>query len=67
NVLGSDDLRKEEQQKIKHAERLFKNIGREVSIIFQTQFEQDLIIELIKKTSTHPFEPAKPTNETTKD
>ncbi|ULJ61891.1 type III restriction-modification system endonuclease [Wielerella bovis] len=48
NVSGSDDLRQEEQQKIKHAERLFAEINRDVNVKFQTQFEGEQIVEFLR-------------------
>ncbi|MBQ9619428.1 MAG: type III restriction-modification system endonuclease, partial [Neisseriaceae bacterium] len=48
NVSASDDLRKEEEQKIKHAERLFEEISKDVNVQFKTQFENDKIINLIQ-------------------
>ena len=38
-VDGSDNLRKGEERKIKHAERLFAQISKEVKVVFKTQFE----------------------------
>lgn len=40
-------LREEEKQKIKHAEKLF---GGEVNITFSTQFQEDKIVDLLKKS-----------------
>ncbi|MCG7657499.1 type III restriction-modification system endonuclease [Wielerella bovis] len=48
NVSGSDDLRQEEQQRIKHAERLFAEINRDVNVKFQTQFEGEQIVEFLR-------------------
>lgn len=48
NVSGSDDLRQEEQQKIKHAERLFVEINRDVHVKFQTQFEGEQIVAFLR-------------------
>lgn len=49
NVSGSDDLRQEEQQKIKHAERLFAEINRDVNVKFQTQFEGEQIVAFLRE------------------
>jgi type III restriction enzyme len=49
NVISKDNLRKEENSKIKHAQRLFNNISKDVKVNFKTQFSSDKIIELIKK------------------
>lgn len=49
NVSGSDDLRQEEQQKIKHAERLFAEINRDVHVKFQTQFEGEQIVQFLRE------------------
>ncbi|WP_233141876.1 type III restriction-modification system endonuclease [Aggregatibacter actinomycetemcomitans] len=51
-VDGSDNLRKGEERKIKHAERLFAQISKEVKVVFKTQFEGDRVAELIMKTIT---------------
>ncbi len=51
-VDGSDNLRKGEERKIKHAERLFTQISKEVKVVFKTQFEGDRVAELIMKTIT---------------
>ncbi len=48
-VDGSDTLRDEEKQKIKHAEQLFQQFGDGLNIEFVSQFNQDRIVELIKK------------------
>lgn len=49
NVSDSDGLRKEEQQKIKHAERLFGEINRDVKVVFKTQFEKQKVALLLKQ------------------
>lgn len=49
NVSASDDLRQEEQQKIKHAECLFREISKDVNVQFKTQFENDTIIDLLRE------------------
>lgn len=46
DVDGEEIIRKEEQQKIKHAEQFF---GGEVKIEFRTQFKNDKIVELIRE------------------
>jgi type III restriction enzyme len=46
NVDGDDDLRSEEKQKIKHAEKFF---GRNLEIKFETQFNNDKIVNLIQE------------------
>lgn len=51
NVSDSDDLRKEEQQKIKHAEHLFAKISRDVNVKFQTQFKGEEIAHLLRAMS----------------
>ncbi|TYA32712.1 site-specific DNA-methyltransferase [Aggregatibacter actinomycetemcomitans] len=51
-VDGSDNLRKGEERKIKHAERLFAQISKEVKVVFKTQFEGDRVAGLIMKTIT---------------
>ncbi|MBN6063313.1 type III restriction-modification system endonuclease [Aggregatibacter actinomycetemcomitans] len=51
-VDGSDSLRRGEERKIKHAERLFEEISKEVKVVFKTQFEGDRVAELIMKTIT---------------
>lgn len=48
NVSDNDALRQEEQQKIKHAECLFREISKDVNVQFKTQFENDKIINLIQ-------------------
>ena len=46
NADGSEDLRNEENLKIKHAEEFF---GKDVSIKFKTQFGNDKMLNLIKE------------------
>lgn len=46
NVNGEDSLRKEEKQKIRHAEQFFKDTFK---IEFRTQFSNNKIIELINE------------------
>lgn len=41
-------LSEQEQQKIKHAELLFKNVRDDVEVIFKTQFESEKVVEIIK-------------------
>jgi len=48
-VAGSDDLRKGEARKIKHAETLFAKISENIKVVFKTQFEEDKIAELIRQ------------------
>ncbi len=50
DINGDDVLRKEEEQKIKHAEKFFKNSEIDVDIKFETQFKSDTIKDLIEKT-----------------
>ncbi|OOF55794.1 type III restriction-modification system endonuclease [Rodentibacter myodis] len=47
-VQYSDLLRKGEERKIKHAERLFSKISDNVKVVFKTQFEGDRIINIIQ-------------------
>jgi len=49
NVSGGDDLRQEEQQKIKHAQQLFADIKSETKVVFQTQFKDDQVVSLIRE------------------
>ena len=49
NVEGKDNLRKEEERKIKHAKLLFNKIDKKVKVDFKTQFADDRIYELIKQ------------------
>jgi len=46
NVNSEDNLRKEENQKIKFAEKFF---GKQIKIKFETQFSNDKIVDLINK------------------
>ena len=48
-VAGSDDLRKGEARKIKHAEALFAKISENIKVVFKTQFEEDKIAELLRQ------------------
>ena len=48
-VENSYGLRSEEQQKIKHAEFLFKQFADKLNIKFVTQFNQDKIVDLIRE------------------
>jgi hypothetical protein len=48
NVRNENDLREEEKQKIRHAEKFF---GDAVKIEFKTQFTSDKIVDLIKEIS----------------
>lgn len=48
-VAGSDDLRKGEARKIKHAETLFAKISENIKVVFKTQFEEDKIADLIRQ------------------
>ncbi len=47
-VDGSDTLRDEEKQKIKHAEQLFQQLGDGLNIQFISQFNQDKMVALIR-------------------
>jgi type III restriction enzyme len=49
NVDRKDSLREEEKRKIKHAEVLFNKISEKVKVNFKTQFEDDLVYDLIKQ------------------
>jgi len=46
DVLGNDDLRNEEKQKIKHAEQFFNN---KIKISFKTQFSNNKMVDLIRE------------------
>ncbi len=46
---GEDDLRREEERKIKHAQALFKKISKDVNVEFKTQFAGDAIYGLIRQ------------------
>lgn len=48
NVPDDQSLRSEEQQKIKHAEKLFNLVASDMKIVFKTQFEKDEIVNVIK-------------------
>jgi len=48
NVDSKDHLRKEEEQKIKHAQELFNQISKSVKVEFKTQFANDAIYDLIR-------------------
>lgn len=50
NVDGKDSLRLEEQRKIEHAQALFNQISKTFKVEFMTQFANDEIYDLIKKT-----------------
>ncbi|ENB8021012.1 TPA: type III restriction-modification system endonuclease, partial [Escherichia coli] len=49
NVDGKRELRHEEHDKIKHAQKLFEQISKSIKITFMTQFSGDKIHDLIKK------------------
>ncbi|WP_446668073.1 restriction endonuclease, partial [Klebsiella pneumoniae] len=49
-VDGKDSLRLEEQRKIEHAQVLFNQISKTFKVEFMTQFANDEIYDLIKKT-----------------
>lgn len=48
NVDGDDNLRLEEHQKIKHAEKLFNEIDLGIKVVFTEQFKQDSIRQIIE-------------------
>ncbi|HFO2881987.1 TPA: type III restriction-modification system endonuclease, partial [Escherichia coli] len=48
NVEGKESLRKEELDKIKHAQKLFEQVSKSVKVTFITQFSGDRIHDLIK-------------------
>lgn len=50
NVDGNNSLRKEEECKIEHAKELFNQISKDVKVEFKTQFADDVIYNLIKKS-----------------
>lgn len=50
NVEGKDSLRKEEERKIEHAKELFNQISKDVKVEFKTQYADDVIYDLIKKS-----------------
>lgn len=50
DTSSSDSLRAEENRKIKHAERLFNQMESDgLSVSFSTQFQDDLVKDIIKK------------------
>ena len=54
---GAEDLRKSEERKIKHAEKLFAEISKEIKVVFKTQFDGDRIAELIGQHIGVTFKP----------
>ncbi len=54
NVPDDQSLRLEEQQKIKHAEKLFNLVASNTKLVFKTQFENDEIVKIIKKAQEQP-------------
>ncbi|OOS05742.1 type III restriction enzyme [Moraxella cuniculi DSM 21768] len=48
NVEDSNALRKEENQKIKHAQKLFSEISQQTKVVFETQFEGQEITTLLR-------------------
>ena len=54
---GAEDLRKSEERKIKHAEKLFAEISKEIKVVFKTQFDGDRIAELIGQYIGAAFKP----------
>jgi len=46
---SADNLRKQEESKIKHAMKMFEKLGQSVNIKFETQFKHQKIKELIEK------------------
>ena len=54
NVPDDQSLRSEEQQKIKHAEKLFNLVASNTKLVFKTQFENDEIVKIIKKAQEQP-------------
>lgn len=48
NVDSDDNLRLEEHQKIKHAEKLFNEIGFGIKVVFKEQFKQDSVRQIIE-------------------
>ncbi|HHK8431333.1 TPA: type III restriction-modification system endonuclease [Vibrio parahaemolyticus] len=52
NVEGKETLRKEEERKIEHAKELFNQISKDVKVEFKTQFADDVIYDLIKRSVT---------------
>lgn len=54
DTSSSDSLRAEENRKIKHAERLFNQMEADgLSVSFSTQFQDDLIKDIINKALEH--------------
>lgn len=49
-VEGSESLRRSEERKIKHAERLFSQISQSVKVVFKTQFEGERIVRLLRSS-----------------
>ena len=43
------DLSSNEQKKIEHAERFFSSIGNDISVKFETQFQGNKIVDILKK------------------
>lgn len=50
NVADSDSLRMEEGKKIKHAQKLFADIGSETKVVFKTQFEGEKVAEMLRQS-----------------
>lgn len=48
NVQDDDSLRKEEQKKIAHAQKLFNEIGQQTNVVFKTQFKGEKIKSILK-------------------
>lgn len=48
NVADTDSLRREEAQKIKHAEKMFATISEHTKVIFKTQFEGESVADIIR-------------------
>lgn len=49
NVADSDSLRKEESKKIKHAQKLFSEIGCGADVVFKTQFEGQRVATILQE------------------
>ncbi len=49
NVADSDSLRKEESKKIKHAQKLFSEIGCGADVVFKTQFEGQRVTTILQE------------------
>lgn len=49
-VNAEDDLRKTENQKIRHAEKLFSQINKDIKVKFETQFDTDKVQALIEQS-----------------